>query len=265
MSQFVLPLVWNFDDLNTCYALARKFARRRLWSRGWSSQDVEDAAAEAVLAVSFLSGSSVSEADVIATMSRAVDSFRARERRVRYRQVHFADDGALERVIERVEVLGRSSSTKAEDERLRARRKNLCRAMVTDPETVRRVRVVTLLATLSQVAPRLAHDDLIDGALAASGGGRGIVRSADSFRPKFQEACSALVQAMEEHPHSKQFPAQIRRLAWVFRGADDERYEEVSQGRITTMVNWLYQARARGEARLEDVARSLPHFIGAPA
>ena len=54
MSQFVLPLVWNFDDL---YALARKFARRRLWSRGWSSQDVEDAAAEAVLAVSFLSGS----------------------------------------------------------------------------------------------------------------------------------------------------------------------------------------------------------------
>ena len=115
------------------------------------------------------------------------------------------------------------------------------------------------------MAPRLAHEDLIEGALAASGGGRGIVRSADSFRPKFQEACSALVQAMEAQRHSKQFPAQIRRLAWVFRGRDDERYEEVSQGRITTMVNWLYQARARGEARLEAVARSLPQLIGAPA
>ena len=66
---------------------------------------------------------------------------------------------------------------------------------------------------------------------------------------------------MKRRPEAKQFPDQIRQMAWVFRGQEGEPYESIPPARMATMVNWLYQARARGEARLQSIVAPVHHLL----
>ena len=97
MPPFVLSSSSAQARINKHYELALRLARRRLWSRGWSAQDVEDAAADAIIAVRLMPDSTSSDEEVLEVIGKAVDGFRARERRVRVRQIHFDEPGAFAR------------------------------------------------------------------------------------------------------------------------------------------------------------------------
>ena len=136
-----LSVTTNIHDQ---YEVARRLARRRLWSRGWSAQDVEDAAADAIVALRVVPAAIASEAEVLKVMSNAVDAYRARERRARMRNVYFDEPGAFDRAVEQVATEEPTEAAKESEAKRLEIRTRYCRSLVQSPKIVRRVRVVTL-------------------------------------------------------------------------------------------------------------------------
>ena len=239
-------------EYSAWYELALMAARRVLARRGWSLQDREDAAADAIAENYELFGDpECSTKDIEDAFAVTIGQFRKVEGAARRVHNHFAPD--------KFDVsVGKYHQQAAIDENLAAlhRRQEagrLCRALLSDPATLKAVKPVVLLAAVIQIEPILVDEQLVRVALEASRGGQGILRSPASFRQLLPPLLNGLALAMESKPRCKQFPDEIRKLAWLFRGKDGERFEDVSPARLATYVAWFYKQRSRGEQRLAQV------------
>ena len=235
--------------------LAMATARRVLAFGGWSVQDREDAAAEAIAANHHMFGDPQwSTEDIQRAFEVTIGRFRKAEGAARRGHDHYTPEiFDLKVDLQRVQAAFDEVVAKLHRRREAVR---LCRELLSDPATLKVVKAVVLLAAVTQIEPVLVDEQLVRVALEASGGGKGILRSPASFRTLLPPLLNDLALAMESKPRCKQFPEQIRKLAWLFRGPDGEQFEDLSPARLATYVAWFYQQRSRGEERLARVAGS---------
>ena len=235
--------------------LAMASARRVLAYGGWSAQDREDAASEAIEANHHLFGDpEFSTEDLQRAFEATIGRFRKVEGAARRGHDHYSPEiFDLKVDLQRVQAAFDEVIAKLHRRREAVR---LCRALLSDPATLKVVKAVVLLAAVTQIEPVLVDEQLVRVALEASGGGKGILRSPASFRQLLPPLLNDLALAMESKPGCKQFPEQIRKLAWLFRGEDGERFEDVSPVRLATYVKWFYQQRSRGGKLLALLAES---------
>jgi hypothetical protein len=229
--------------------IALAIACRTLGRRGWSPQDRHDAATEAICSHwGKFDDDRYTEEEVVAAMAETIGEFRRIEGWVRRRTYHLPDF----RLDEASEAAGLSlpNAQQITEARRLQELKEARLQVLADPITRRSVRPVTLLAMLTQQAPTLVGEREIEEALKASGHGRGIIRSAESFKARFGTLLNELLLAMERFPRRKQFPELSPRLAFLFRGPEGQDFEGAEPQQLTTYLNWYYQQRRRGLERL---------------
>ena len=251
-----VPVRLQPEQVNKYYLwreVAMALAARVLGRRSWSTQDREDAAAEGMAEnLRLILDPEVSREDVRRALEETIGAFRKREGAVRRSLYHPGMD--------LLDGLLAARQTQSPLDQLLVRRdlerkeRLMCKKLLSDDATPKAVGPVVLLAALTQIQPVLVDERLVRLALEASGGRNGIRRSPASFRELFPSLLNDLALAMEAKPRCKQFPDEIRKLAWLFRGEDGERFEELSRARLDRYVAWFYKQRSRGEERLGRAA-----------
>ena len=192
--------------------LAMASARRVLAYGGWSAQDRDDAAAEAIASNHHMFGDpQCSLEDAKRALEATIRRFRKVEGAARRGHNHFRPE-IFELKVDSHFAHAAPDEVVAKHHRSREAVR-LCRALLSDAAKLIAVKPVVLLAAVTQMEPALVDERLVRVALEASGGKNGIVRSAASFRQLLPPLLNDLALAMESKPRCKQFPDEIRKLA----------------------------------------------------
>ncbi len=203
------------NDLVSIYGdilrLAKEVACKVLNPRGGSAHDREGAAHDAAADLYLIGVPGLPWREEVERELRvSIQGFRRCEGKTRKFNYHYKDIGGLDRAIANQSVYRITTSEVVEGGLQRENEISLCRALLEDPRTSAAVKPVCLLATVTQVEPKLVTEAMIDDALDASRPSRneGILRSRASFLELFAPALNDLALAMELNPSCKQWPSR---------------------------------------------------------